>query len=90
MQIAERGVTAIQQAASTGVIGRRLPMERLLAGMKAAKDALGDTPEHAMAAARVNCASHSGVRRSASTSPDVGVKPASDMLDVTLGCTAMA
>lgn len=38
--------------ASTGVIGRRLPMERLLGGMKAAKAALGATPEHAMAAAR--------------------------------------
>ena len=38
--------------ASTGVIGRRLPMERLLAGMKAAKAALGTSPDHAMAAAR--------------------------------------
>lgn len=36
--------------ASTGVIGRRLPMERLLAGMKAAKAALGRTAEHGLAA----------------------------------------
>ncbi len=38
--------------ASTGVIGRRLPMDRLLAGMKAAKAALGATEDHAMAAAK--------------------------------------
>lgn len=36
--------------ASTGVIGRRLPMDRLLAGMKAAKAALGATPAHGLAA----------------------------------------
>ena len=36
--------------ASTGVIGRRLPMDRLLAGMKAAKAALGRTFEHGLAA----------------------------------------
>ena len=36
--------------ASTGVIGRRLPMERLIAGMKAAKEALGNTPAHGLAA----------------------------------------
>ena len=36
--------------ASTGVIGRRLPMDRLLAGMKAAKAALGRTPAHGLAA----------------------------------------
>ena len=36
--------------ASTGVIGRRLPMDRLLAGMKAAKVALGRTPAHGLAA----------------------------------------
>jgi len=36
--------------ASTGVIGRRLPMDRLLAGMKAAKAALGRTYEHGLAA----------------------------------------
>ena len=36
--------------ASTGVIGRRLPMDRLLAGMKAAKAALGATYEHGLAA----------------------------------------
>lgn len=34
--------------ASTGVIGRRLPMDRLLAGMKAAKAALGSTPAHGL------------------------------------------
>lgn len=34
--------------ASTGVIGRRLPMDRLLAGMKAAKAALGTSVEHAL------------------------------------------
>lgn len=34
--------------ASTGVIGRRLPMDRLLAGMKKAKAALGNTHEHAL------------------------------------------
>ena len=38
--------------ASTGVIGRRLPLERLLAGMKAAKAALGATSVHALGAAR--------------------------------------
>ena len=36
--------------ASTGVIGRPLPMERLLAGMKAAKAALGRTAAHGLAA----------------------------------------
>ena len=36
--------------ASTGVIGRRLPMDRLLAGMKLAKAALGRTAEHGLAA----------------------------------------
>ena len=36
--------------ASTGVIGRRLPMERLLAGMKKAKRALGRTAAHALTA----------------------------------------
>lgn len=38
--------------ASTGVIGRRLPMERLLAGMKAAAKSLGRTPEHGLAVAK--------------------------------------
>ena len=38
--------------ASTGVIGRALPMERLLAGMKAAKTALGRTAAHGEAAAK--------------------------------------
>ena len=36
--------------ASTGVIGRRLPMDRLLEGMKKAKAALGRTAEHGLAA----------------------------------------
>ena len=36
--------------ASTGVIGRRLPLDRLLGGMKAAAAALGSTPAHALAA----------------------------------------
>ncbi len=36
--------------ASTGVIGRRLPMDRLLAGMKSAKAALGRSAEHSLAA----------------------------------------
>ena len=36
--------------ASTGVIGRRLPMDRLLDGMKAAKRALGRTAAHGLAA----------------------------------------
>ena len=36
--------------ASTGVIGRRLPMDRLLAGMKAAAKKLGRTPAHGLAA----------------------------------------
>ena len=34
--------------ASTGVIGRRLPMDRLLAGMKLAKTALGRTAAHGL------------------------------------------
>lgn len=34
--------------ASTGVIGRRLPMDRLLAGMKAAASKLGSTPAHGL------------------------------------------
>jgi len=34
--------------ASTGVIGRRLPMDRLLAGMRAAKSALGRSPQHGL------------------------------------------
>ena len=34
--------------ASTGVIGRRLPMDRLLAGMKLAKKALGRTAAHGL------------------------------------------
>ena len=36
--------------ASTGVIGRRLPLDRLLAGMKSAAGALGRTYEHGLAA----------------------------------------
>ena len=36
--------------ASTGVIGRRIPMDRLLTGMKAAKAALGRTAAHGLAA----------------------------------------
>ena len=36
--------------ASTGVIGRPLPMDRLLAGMKAAAKKLGNTPAHGLAA----------------------------------------
>ena len=36
--------------ASTGVIGRPLPMDRLLAGMKAAAQGLGRTPAHGLAA----------------------------------------
>ena len=36
--------------ASTGVIGRPLPMDRLLAGMKKAAAALGRTPAHGLAA----------------------------------------
>ena len=36
--------------ASTGVIGRRLPMERLLGGMRAAARSLGRTAEHGLAA----------------------------------------
>ena len=36
--------------ASTGVIGRPLPMDRLLSGMKAAAKGLGRTPAHGLAA----------------------------------------
>jgi glutamate N-acetyltransferase/amino-acid N-acetyltransferase len=36
--------------ASTGVIGRRLPLDRLLSGMKAAKAALGRSAAHGLAA----------------------------------------
>lgn len=38
--------------ASTGVIGRRLPMPKLLAGMKSAAAALSTAPENALAAAK--------------------------------------
>ena len=38
--------------ASTGVIGRRLPMDRLLAGMKAAAKSLGRTADHGLAVAK--------------------------------------
>ncbi len=38
--------------ASTGVIGRRLPMDRLMAGMKAAKAELGSTNEDGLEAAK--------------------------------------
>ena len=41
---------ALVLVASTGVIGRRLPIERLLAGMKAAKTELGRTAAHGLAA----------------------------------------
>ena len=41
---------ALVLVASTGVIGRRLPIERLLVGMKAAKAALGRTAAHGLAA----------------------------------------
>ena len=41
---------ALVLVASTGVIGRRLPIERLLAGMKAAKAELGRTAAHGLAA----------------------------------------
>ncbi|GAB3810512.1 bifunctional glutamate N-acetyltransferase/amino-acid acetyltransferase ArgJ [Kribbella italica] len=36
---------------STGLIGERLPMDKLLPGLKAVVDALGDTAEHSLAAA---------------------------------------
>lgn len=36
---------------STGLIGERLPMDKLLPGLKTAVDALGNTPEHSLAAA---------------------------------------
>lgn len=42
--------SALVLVASTGVIGRRLPIERLLAGMKAAKAELGRTAAHGLAA----------------------------------------
>jgi glutamate N-acetyltransferase/amino-acid N-acetyltransferase len=38
--------------ASTGVIGRRMPMEKLLGGMKKAVSALGRTCDHQLAAAK--------------------------------------
>ena len=38
--------------ASTGVIGRRLPVDRLLAGMKLAKSALGRTAAHGLEATK--------------------------------------
>jgi len=38
--------------ASTGVIGRRLPMDRLAAGAKAAAKVLGRTPDHGLAVAK--------------------------------------
>ena len=38
--------------ASTGVIGRRLPMERLVAGMRSAARSLGRSAEHGMSVAR--------------------------------------
>jgi glutamate N-acetyltransferase/amino-acid N-acetyltransferase len=38
--------------ASTGVIGRRLPMEKLLQGMRKAHASLGRSPAHALAAAK--------------------------------------
>ena len=38
--------------ASTGVIGRRLPLDRLLAGLRSAKKALGRTYAHGLAAER--------------------------------------
>ncbi|GAB2593950.1 bifunctional glutamate N-acetyltransferase/amino-acid acetyltransferase ArgJ [Kribbella endophytica] len=36
---------------STGLIGERLPMDKVLPGLKAVVDALGDTAEHSLAAA---------------------------------------
>ncbi|GAA0927181.1 bifunctional glutamate N-acetyltransferase/amino-acid acetyltransferase ArgJ [Kribbella koreensis] len=36
---------------STGLIGERLPMDKLLPGLKSVVDALGDTPEHSLSAA---------------------------------------
>ena len=36
--------------ASTGVIGRRLPVDRLLSGMKRAAKGLGSSPDHSLAA----------------------------------------
>jgi glutamate N-acetyltransferase/amino-acid N-acetyltransferase len=36
---------------STGLIGERLPMDKLLPGLKAVVDALGNTPEHSLSAA---------------------------------------
>ena len=43
---------ALVLVASTGVIGRRLPMDRLLAGMRKAKASLGRTPGHGLLAER--------------------------------------
>lgn len=36
---------------STGLIGERLPMDKLLPGLKTVVDALGNTPEHSLSAA---------------------------------------
>jgi glutamate N-acetyltransferase/amino-acid N-acetyltransferase len=36
---------------STGLIGERLPMDKLLPGLKSVVDALGNTPEHSLSAA---------------------------------------
>ena len=48
---AELGISAKHVlVASTGVIGRRLPMERLVAGMKSAAAGLGRTAAHGLAA----------------------------------------
>lgn len=50
---AELGIDpALVAVASTGVIGRRMPVDRLLAGMKAAKENLAASPEASMEAAK--------------------------------------
>ena len=53
--------------ASTGVIGRRLPMDRLLAGMKLAKAALGRTAAHGLAAEKAVMTTDTRPKQAAAT-----------------------
>ena len=58
--------------ASTGVIGRRLPLERLLAGMKAAAKGLGRTSAHGLAAEKAVMTTDTKPKQAAASFPFAG------------------
>jgi glutamate N-acetyltransferase / amino-acid N-acetyltransferase len=55
---------------STGLIGERLPMDKLLPGLKAVVDALGNAPEHSLSAATAVMTTDNVPKQAVLTHPD--------------------